>query len=100
MGDIQYAWVQGLYLQLLIKFEHSHYYKSELLIHLSAVEYRLLEHDSDTTSPKRGEQKFYLHYGYSFDNRLYCKTINFIETKIPAIKMKANFFIIGFHLHI
>jgi hypothetical protein len=88
MEDIQREYERGLYLQPPSKFEHSHCYKSELSNLGFGVGYHLEEHDNGTLSPKQGEQTFYLHYGLSFGNQPYCKTMKFIETKVAAMKLQ------------
>jgi len=86
--DIQHVREHGLYSQLPLKFEHSHYYKSELSNHGFFSEYHLVEHDNDTSSPTLSERTFYLHYGWFFDNRPYRKSMKFIETKVAAMKLQ------------
>ena len=88
MVDIQYACEHDLYLQPPLKFEYSHYYKSELANPSFFVEYHLVKHDNDILSPKQGEQTSYLRYDLLFDNRPYCKSIKFIETKVAAMKLQ------------
>jgi len=88
MEGIQHGHEHDLYSQLPLRFERSHYYISELSNHGFVAEYRLEEHDNDTSLPKQDEQTFYLHYGLSFDNRPYCKSMKFIETKVAAMKLQ------------
>jgi hypothetical protein len=88
MEDIQCEHEHDPCSQLPLRFEHSHYCKSGLSNHGFAAGYRHVKHDNDTLSPIRDEQTSYLHYGLSFDNRPYCKTMKFIETKVAAMKLQ------------
>lgn len=85
---IQYAYERGLCSQHPLKSEHSHYCKSELANPSFVAEYLLVKHDNDILSPKLYELTAYSHYGLSFDNRPYCKSIKFIETKVAAMKLQ------------
>lgn len=86
--DIQHAREHDLYLQHLLVSEHSHYYKFGLSDLGFFAEYHLEGHGNDTSSPKQGEQKYYLYYGSSYDIQPYCKTMKFIETKVAAMKLQ------------
>ena len=76
------------YLQHPLRFEHSHYYISELSNLEFVVVNLLVKRDNDTWSPIQDEQTFYLHYGSFFDILPYCKTKKFIETKVAAMDLQ------------
>ena len=86
--DIQYVREHDPYSQLPLESEHSLRCKSGLSNHAFVAEHLLGEHDNDTSSPKQDEPKVCLHYGLSCDIQPCCKAINFIETKVAAIKLQ------------
>lgn len=86
--DIQHECVHDPCLQLLSISQHSHYYIFELSNRVSFVEHLPLKHDSDILSPILYELLTDLHYGLFVYNLPYCKSINFIETKVPAMKLQ------------
>jgi hypothetical protein len=88
MEDIQREHEHDPCSQLPLRFEHSHYCISELSNHGFVAGYRLVKHDNDTSSPIPDERTSCLHYGLSFDNQPYCKSMNFIETKVAAMKLQ------------
>ena len=88
MADIRHACEHGPYSQLLLESSHSRYYRSVPVNRDIVPEHLLLTHDNDIWSPKLYEHSSYLQYGNSCDNLPYCKTKNFIETKVTAIKLR------------
>ena len=69
-------------------FEHSLNYRSKLLNLCIELEHRPLIHGNDTSSPKRYGPTTDLHDENSFCSLPYCKSMKFIETKVPAINCR------------
>lgn len=88
MENIQCEYVHDLYSQLLLIFGHFLNYKSELLNHDNESEYLLSKYDNGTLLPILYDMSDDLLYVKTFANLACSKSTKFIETKVPAIKLK------------
>jgi hypothetical protein len=86
--DIQYACVHDLYLQHLSISEHFLNYIFAQSNLDTFVEHRLSKHGIYIWLPKLYEPSIDLLYVSFFDTPTYCKSIKFIETKVPAINCR------------
>ena len=78
----------GLYLQLLSVSEHSLCYISAQLNLDSEPERPLSIHGNDTSSPTRCGHSFDLQNASLSCMIPFCKSMKFIETKVPAMKLQ------------
>jgi len=88
MVDTLYAYGYGLYLLLLSKYTRFLSYIFELINLGISSEHRLVIYDSDILSPILYEHSSDSQYVNSFESLPFCKTNNFIETKVAAIKLR------------
>src|SRR5271157_2538964 len=88
MVDTLHAYVYDPCLRLLLIFVRFLNYIFGSTNPYILAEYSLSKHDNDIWLPKLYEHSFYLQYANSCDSLPYCKTNNFIETKVAAIKLR------------
>lgn len=87
-GGTQHGYEHGPYSQPPFVSGHSHYHIFERSNLASTFGDHQLTQDSGIWSPKPDGQTNDLHYGSFFYIQPYSKAINFIATKVAAMKLK------------